>query len=104
MRPRLLLLGTGTWALAYAVVYVLIIKNQNDAGIAWWYLVLVLLGAVLSLAAAAAGWRRPASVASLALLSVAALLGILSVGVLLLPALAGIAISLGSPGDRVVGR
>src|SRR4051794_1367306 len=101
MRPRLLLLGTGTWTLAYAVVYVLIIKNQNDSGIVWWYLILILLGAALSLAAAAR-WRRPASVASLALLSVAALLGILSVGLLLLPALAGIAISLGSPGDRVV--
>ena len=103
MRSRLLLLGSGTWALAYAVVYVLAIKSQNDSSIAWWYLILILLGAGLSLAAVA-GWRRPASVASLAFLSVAALLGILTVGVLLLPALAGIAISLGSPKDRVVDR
>lgn len=103
MRPRPLLLGTGSWALAYAATYVLIIKNHSDSGPAWWYLVLILLGAGLCLAAAA-GRRRATSVAALVLLSVAARLGILSVGLLLLPALAGIAVSLGLPDGRVAER
>jgi hypothetical protein len=81
--------------LAFAVGYVVTIKSQHDSGIVWWYVVLVLAGAGLCLAAAAARWRA-AGVGSLALLSAAAFLGILSIGVLLLPALAGIALSLGS--------
>ena len=99
MRPRVLLLGAGIWALVYAGVYVAIIRSQNDSGIALWYLVVILLGACLALAAAAQ--RRPwAKIAALVALSVAALLGIASIGLLLLPSLVGLALAVGSTADR----
>jgi len=45
-------------ALGYASVYVGIIMSQNDSGIAWWYLALILLGAGLLFAVATSCQRR----------------------------------------------
>jgi hypothetical protein len=72
------------WVAAYAGTYVAVIRGQGSSP-AWWYLAVLAVGAAPLALAAAGRWSRPALTAGAVLLALAALAGVLSVGLLLLP-------------------
>jgi hypothetical protein len=92
MTSRLLAMGASLWAAAYAVAYVLVVRSQDDSP-AWWYLGLVVAASILLAAAGLGAALRTAAVIGLALLTVCALLGLLSIGVFLLPAVIAAAVA-----------
>jgi hypothetical protein len=74
------------WTGAYVLAYLAVVR-QDDNSPAWWYVVLLAFGMV-PLIAVVAGWlSRPALVASAVVHALAALLGLLSIGIFLLPSL-----------------
>ncbi len=95
---RVLLWASAAWTLGYAAVYVAVVEGQ-DGGPAIWYLVLLIVAAVL-LAGAALRQIRVAHVAALVVLLACTVLGLLSVGLLLLPAAAASAVALVPPTGR----
>lgn len=86
MTSRLVSASAALWTVGFGVGYVVLIRGQ-DSPVAWWYLV-VLAGAVVALAAHAAGRPRSFAVVAVVILALAALVAILSIGVFLLPAVA----------------
>jgi len=85
MWTRWLALAATIWTAAYVVAYLAIVR-QDGSTPAWWYVGLIAAG-VLPLIAAVAGWSsRPALVASGGVLGFASLLGLLSIGIFLMPA------------------
>jgi hypothetical protein len=79
--------GAAAWLAGFTVFYVVLIHRQGNAP-AWW-LIAVLAAAAIPLVLAAAGRPvRPALFAATLLLAGAALLGLLSIGLLLVPAVA----------------
>ena len=95
---RVLLWASAAWTLGYAAVYVAVVEGQ-DGGPAIWYLVLLILAAVL-LAGAALRQIRVAHVAALVVLLACTAIGLLSVGLLLLPAAVASAVALATPVRR----
>lgn len=84
MWNRWLALAATIWTGAYIAVYLTTVRHDGNPP-AWWYVGLVAVG-VLPLIAVVAGWlSRPALVASAVVLTFATLLGLLSVGIFLLP-------------------
>jgi len=77
--------AAAVWTLGYVLLYVAILRSQGNE-VAWWYVGVLWLASAL--AAAAPSTRRPrALLASAAVLyGVCALLGALTIGVLLVPA------------------
>jgi hypothetical protein len=99
MRSRYLTVGAAIWAAAYAGIYVAIVSGQGNPP-AWWYLALLAIGAG-SLAAAAAGLApRPVLIAGTACLALAALAGVASIGLLLVPAVAAATVAAAGPSQR----
>jgi hypothetical protein len=92
MWARWLALAATAWTGGYIAVYVNVVRNDGNSPL-WWYVGLLAIG-MLPLIAAAAGWlSRPALIASTIALALAALLGLLSIGLLLLPAVIGAAVA-----------
>ena len=86
MVARILVIAAAVWTAGYAVMYLLLIRSQDEGSPAWWYVVL-LLGATLALLAAAGRRRsRPMAVTGASVLAVAAVLGAASIGPFLVPA------------------
>ena len=84
MWTRWLALAATTWAGAYVVTYLALVRHDGNSP-AWWYVGLVAIGMV-PLIAVVAGWlSRPALIASAVALAFAALLGLLSIGIFLVP-------------------
>jgi hypothetical protein len=84
MWARWLALAATTWTGAYVVAYLILVRHDGNSP-AWWYVVLIAIS-MGPLIAAAAGWlSRPALVASAVVHALAALLGLLSIGIFLLP-------------------
>jgi len=74
------------WAFAYTGGYVALIHRQEDSTVAWWYVALI-AGGVVALGGVAAGrLGRQGLVLGLAVLVVATLLGAMTIGVFLIPA------------------
>jgi hypothetical protein len=96
---RYLALGAAVWAAGYAGIYIVIVRGQGNSP-AWWYVALLAAG-VVSLAVAAA-LRRPMAplVLGMACLGLAALAGILSMGLLLVPGVVAAAVAAGRPAGR----
>jgi len=91
--PRVLARLATLWSALYLLVYVRAIAAQGGT-IAWWYVALVVL-VVLTLGVAGAGLVvRAALPIGLALAVVSMMLGLLSVGVLLAPAVVAAALAL----------
>jgi hypothetical protein len=86
MMTRWLALVAAVWAAAYVGVYLVLVHDQEN-GPAWWYVGLVALSILPLIAAAGGRSSRPALVGSVVTMAVATLLGLLSIGLLLLPAL-----------------
>ncbi|WP_213455475.1 hypothetical protein [Rhizomonospora bruguierae] len=87
MWTRLLALTATIWAGAYLVGY-LVLVSQDGGSPAWWYAGLIVIGLAPLVAVLAGRLSRPALAASAILLGLAALLGLLSIGIFLLPAIA----------------
>jgi hypothetical protein len=85
MRSQYLAGGAAVWAFAYTCGYAALIHGE-DSAIAWWYVALI-AGGVVALGGVAAGrWGRSGLVLGLAVLVVAWLLGAMTIGMLLIPA------------------
>jgi hypothetical protein len=87
VRTRHLAVGAALWAAGYAVVYLVLIGRQGSSP-AWWYVGLLAAG-VASLAVGVAGSSlRPMLILGTVLLAMAALAGMASIGMLLIPGVA----------------
>lgn len=78
------------WITGFTVVYLVLIHSQGS-GPAWWLLAVLLAAVIPLVLAAAARPVRPALFAATLLLAGATLLGLLSIGLLLVPAVAAAA-------------
>jgi hypothetical protein len=85
VRSRYLAIGAAVWAAGYAGLYVVVISNQGNSP-AWWYLALLAAGAGSLAVAAIRRWPRPTLIFGAACMALAALVGVLSIGMLLVPA------------------
>ena len=94
MRARFLAIGAAVWTAANAGIYFLVISAQGNTP-AWWYV--AVLGASTLLFALAAGrlWPVPLLMTGAILLTGAALAGVLSIGMLLVPGLLAAVAALG---------
>jgi hypothetical protein len=92
MVTRRLALAAATWATAYLGVYFVLVHYQGN-GPAWWYVGLIVLSILPLITAAMGRVSRPALVGSVVAMAVATLLGLLSIGLLLLPALIFVIVS-----------
>ena len=102
MWTRWLALAATTWAGAYVVAYLALVHHDGNSP-AWWYVGLVAIGTVPLIAVVTGRLSRPALVASAAVLAFAALLGLLSIGIALVPSVmcAIVAAFVMKPGSRV---
>jgi hypothetical protein len=77
--------AAAAWTLAYVLLYVAVVRSQGNE-VAWWYV--GLLWVASALAAAAPSTRRTRLFLGVAavLYGIGALLGLLTIGVLLVPA------------------
>ena len=98
MRSRWLAAGAALWAIAYCLGYLAVIHSQGDGSVAWWYVGVVLFAAAALSADAAGLLHRAASIVGFVVLLGAALLGLLTIGVFLIPAV--IAAGAAMAGDR----
>jgi hypothetical protein len=92
MYGRWLASAATAWTLGYLAVYVALVRSDGNAPV-WWYIGLLAIGMVPLIAAVAGRASRPALVAGAVALALAALLGLLSIGILLLPAAAGVIVA-----------
>jgi hypothetical protein len=86
MRSRYLAGMAAVWAFAYACGYVALIHRQEASTVAWWYLALIAIGVVALGGVGAGRWGRRGLVLGLVVLVVATLLGAMTIGVFLIPA------------------
>jgi hypothetical protein len=99
MRSRYLMLGAAVWAAGYTGIYLAVIHGQGNSP-AWWYVALLAAGAG-SLVLAGAGRRpRPLLIVGVVCLGLAALAGVLSIGLLLVPGVVAAAIAAARPSWR----
>jgi cytochrome bd-type quinol oxidase subunit 2 len=91
--PRVLAAAAGAWTLGYLVFYLWVIQTQ-DGTVAWWYVALLVLAAVSLAIAALGAWPRPALTVGFATSALAMLVGLLSIGLLLAPAVVATAVAL----------
>jgi hypothetical protein len=74
------------WALLFIAAYIAIARSPENNGPAWWYVGVVVVGVLVAGATlTGAGPRLPLAIATV-LFGIAILLGLLSVGLLLVPA------------------
>jgi hypothetical protein len=94
MRARFLAIGAAVWTAANAGIYFLVISAQGNTP-EWWYL--AVLGTCTLLFALAAGrlWPVPLLITGAVLLTGAALAGVLSIGMLLVPGVLAAVAALG---------
>ena len=105
-KTRIYAFAAAAWAAFYLILYVVIVHRQGDP-VAWWYVALVGAPLVLTAAAGVDGATSRASRAllvALLLLVFSALLGILSIGLLLVPAIVATAIAAGAIGREPAAR
>ena len=99
MRSRYLAIGAAVWAAGYAGVYVIVVIKQGNSP-AWWYLALLAAGTGSLAVAATRRWPRPALIFGAACLALAAVAGVLSIGMLLVPAAVAAAVAAAGTSQR----
>lgn len=91
MRPRYLAIAAAIWTVGFGAFYTVVIHSQGDAP-AWWLLAALGVASVLlvlpvsGVLPASGRRRRPLLISGTVILGLCALLGILSIGILLIPA------------------
>ncbi|MFL6098960.1 MAG: hypothetical protein ACJ71T_03285 [Actinomycetales bacterium] len=105
-KTRIYSLAAAAWAGFYVVLYVLTVRRQgNDP--AWWYVTLVCAPLALSVAAGVEGATPRAGKAllvALVLFVFSALLGVASIGLLLVPSVVAAAVAAGAIGREPAAR
>jgi len=99
VRSRYLAIGAAVWAAGYAGLYVVVVSKQGNSP-AWWYLALLAAGAGSLAVAAIRRWPRPALIFGAACMALAALAGVLSIGMLLVPAVVAAAVAAAAASHR----
>ena len=94
MRARFLAIGAAVWTAANAGIYLLIISAQGNSP-EWWYLAVLGTSALLFALAAGRLWPVPLLITGAVLLTAAALVGVLSIGLLLVPGVLAAVAALG---------
>lgn len=90
MMSRWLSGAAAAWTAGLLGLYLWITQETTMAvGVAWWMVGVLLVAACLASCAAAGKFQRGALAACVPLLAVATIAGLLSIGLLLLPAFAG---------------
>lgn len=103
MRARFLAIGAAVWTAANAGIYFVVVSAQGNTP-AWWYV--AVLGASTLLFALAAGrlWPAPLLITGAVLVTSAALTGVMSIGMLLVPGVLAAVAALGPTRPRQAGR
>jgi|SRR5215467_1198942 len=94
MRARILAIAAAVWTAANAGIYLLVISAQGNSP-AWWYLAILGASVLLCSLAACRLWPVPMLVTGAVLLTAAALAGVLSTGLLLVPGVLAAVAALG---------
>jgi hypothetical protein len=94
MRARFLAIGAAVWTAANAGLYLLVISAQGNSP-AWWYLAVLGTAALLFALAAGRLWPAPLLIIGAVLATAAALVGVLSIGLLLVPGVLAAVAALG---------
>jgi hypothetical protein len=84
MWARWLALAATAWTGAYVGAYLALVRHDGNSP-AWWYVGLIAISVVPSVAAVVGWMSRPALAVSAVGLALAVLLGLLSIGIFLLP-------------------
>ena len=95
MRARFLAIAAAVWTAANAGIYLLIISAQGNSP-EWWYLAVLGTSALLFVLAAGRVWPVPLLITGAVLLTAATLIGVLSIGPLLVPGVLAAVAALGS--------
>lgn len=74
------------WALLYIAVYIAIARSPENGGPAWWYVGIVIVGVLVAAAALTGASPRLTLGIATVLFGIAIFLGLLPVGLLLVPA------------------
>lgn len=102
MRSRYLAGVAAGWALVYTCGYVALIHRQEDSTVVWWYVALIAGGAVALSGVAVGRWGRQGLVLGLAVLVVGTLLGAMTIGVFLIPAVLAAVVAIALSRSTVV--
>src|SRR6516225_2040942 len=94
MRARILAIGAAVGTAVNAGIYLLIISAQGNSP-AWWYLAILGTSALLFALAACRLWPVPMLITGAALATAGALVGVLSIGLLLVPGVLAAVAALG---------
>ena len=94
MRARFLAIAAAVWTAANAGIYLLVISAQGNSP-AWWYPAVLGTSALLFALAAGRLWPVPLLITGAVLLTGAALVGVLSIGLLLVPGVLAAVAALG---------
>lgn len=94
MRARFLAIGAAVWTAANAGIYYLVISAQGNSP-AWWYLAVLGVSTLMFVLAAGRLWPVPLLITGAILLTAAALAGVLSIGLLLVPGVLAAVAALG---------
>jgi len=84
MWARLTASVAAAWTAGYLAMYLVLVRQDGGSPV-WWYVGLVAIGLLPLIAAAVGLVSRPVLIVGAVALVVSALLGLLSIGVLLLP-------------------
>lgn len=103
MRARFLAIAAAVWTAANAGIYLAVISAQGNSP-AWWYLAVLGTAMLLFLLAAGRLWPVPLLITGAILITGAALAGVLTIGLLLLPAAAAAVAALGPTRRSRAGR
>ena len=103
MRARILAIAAAVWTAANAGIYLLVISAQGNSP-AWWYLAILGISALLFALAACRLWPVPMLITGAVLLTAAALAGVLSIGLLLVPGVLAAVAALGPTRPRPARR
>ncbi|MGV8967127.1 MAG: hypothetical protein ACOH2F_12695 [Cellulomonas sp.] len=88
LRARQLAAATSVLTALYLATYAAVVRGQDGPGVVWWYVGVLVIASVLALGAAISGRVRPVMPGCAVVLCLSAFIGLLSVGALLLPAVA----------------
>jgi hypothetical protein len=99
MRARFLAIGAAVWTAANAGIYLLVMSARGNSP-AWWYPAVLGTAALLFLLAAGRLWPVPLLIIGAILVTGAALAGVLSVGLLLVPGVLAAVAALGPTRPR----
>jgi hypothetical protein len=99
VHSRYLVLGAAVWAAGYTGIYIVIVRGQGNSP-AWWYVALLATGTGALALAAAKRRPRPPLILGTVCLALAALAGLVSIGLLLVPGVVAATVAATRPSWR----